>query len=227
MKLYNMNLSNFATKCRIAIYEKGCPIEMAPIPGGVTPRPGANMKLDEYMKIYPLGKIPSLDVDGLVFGESEVINEYLEDRFPNPSLLPGSPEDRAMTRTFSRFHDLYIDPPFRALIARVDPSRRDQKVVDDKLAELNIRLDQLEVMLADHGFAAGASFTFADCALAPTTFLMLNILPAFGAASPLEGRPKLSRWWQEVQPRPSVKKALAEMGEAFAAVRRAQASRAS
>ena len=39
MKLYNMNLSNFSTKCRIAVYEKGCPVEIAPIPGG-EPLPG-------------------------------------------------------------------------------------------------------------------------------------------------------------------------------------------
>ena len=34
MKLYNMNLSNFSAKCRIAVYEKGCPVEIVPIPGG-------------------------------------------------------------------------------------------------------------------------------------------------------------------------------------------------
>ena len=53
----------------------------------------------EYLKIYPMGKIPSLEVDGLVFGESEVINEYLEDRFPTPSLLPGTPHEPVKSRT--------------------------------------------------------------------------------------------------------------------------------
>src|SRR5215469_11404406 len=89
MKLYNMNLSNFSTNCRIAVYEKDCPVEIVPIPGG-EPFPGLRRVSLEYLKIYPMGKISSLEVDGLVFGESEVINEYLEDRFPTPSLLWGN-----------------------------------------------------------------------------------------------------------------------------------------
>ena len=72
MKLYNMYLSNFASKCRIAINEKGAKIEIVPIPGG-------DLKSPEYLKIYPLGKTPSLDADGTMIGESEVINEFLED----------------------------------------------------------------------------------------------------------------------------------------------------
>jgi len=215
MKLYNMNLSNFSTKCRIAIYEKGCPVEIVPIPGG-EPFPGLRRVSAEYLKIYPMGKIPSLEVDGLVFGESEVINEYLEDRFPTPSLLPGTPHERARSRTLSRFHDLYLDPPLRALVAQADPARRDPKVFADRLSELTGRLDQLETILADAGFAAGSNFTFADCALAPTIFIANNTLQFIGAKPAIEGRPKLFRWWSAVQTRPSVKKALTEMAEALA-----------
>jgi len=217
MKLYNMNLSNFSTKCRIAIYEKACPVEIAPIPGDA-PFPGLRRASAEYVKIYPMGKIPSLEVDGQVFGESEVINEYLEDKFPTPSLLPGTPEARAEARKFSRFHDLYLDPPLRALIAQANPKPRDGKVVNEKLSELTTRFDQLEGMLADDGFACGASFTFADCALAPTIFVAINVLAFTGAKPPLEGRPKLTRWWDHVRTRASVKRALGEMAEALAAV---------
>ena len=73
-------------------------------------------------------------------------------------------------------------------------------------------------MLAPSGFAAGPEFTLADCAVAPTMFFATNMLPGFGAKPPLEGRPKLEAWWTQVQTRPSVKKALAEMGEALAAM---------
>ena len=163
-----------------------------------------------------MSKIPSLEVDGFIFGESEVINEYLEDRFPTPSLLPGTPEERARSRTFSRFHDLYLDPPLRALIAQANPAARDPKVVGERLTELRARLDQLENLLADEGFAAGPSFTFADYALAPTVFIVNNMLPLFGARPAVEGRPRLFRWWGHVQTRPSVNRALTEMAEALA-----------
>ena len=85
-------------------------------------------------------------------------------------------EARAGARKFSRFHDLYLHPPLRALIAQANPKRRDEKVGNEKLSELTTRFDQLEGMLADDGFACGASFTFADCALAPTIFVAINVL---------------------------------------------------
>ena len=212
MKLYNMNLSNFATKSRLVIYEKGLKVDMVEPPGG--------SHSAEYLKINPLGKIPTLDADGLIIGESETINEYLEDKFPEKPLLPKSPEARAKVRTFTRFHDLYLEPPLRALFGHMNPKSRDEKVVNEKLTEVNKRLDELEKMLGESGFAAGAEFTLADCAIAPTMFFVTNLLPMFGAKPPGEGRPKLASWWNHVQTRPSVKKGLGEMAEGLAAMNR-------
>jgi glutathione S-transferase len=212
MKLYNMNLSNFATKSRLVIYEKGLKVDMVEPPGG--------SHSAEYLKINPLGKIPTLDADGLIIPESETINEYLEDKFPEKPLLPKSPEARAKVRTFTRFHDLYLEPPLRALFAHMNPKSRDEKVVNEKLTEVNKRLDELEKMLGESGFAAGAEFTLADCSIAPTMFFVTNLLPMFGAKPPSEGRPKIASWWNHVQTRPSVKKGLGEMAEALAAMNR-------
>jgi glutathione S-transferase len=212
MKLYNLNLSNFATKSRLVVYEKGLNIEMAPIPGGSLGSP-------EYAKINQLGKTPTLDADGLVIPESEVINEYLEDKYPNPPLLPKTPEGRAKVRIFTRFHDLYLEPPLRALFGQMNPKTRDEKVVTEKVTDFKHRLDQLEKMLGDGGYACGPEFTLADCALAPTMFFVTNLMPAFGV-KPLDGHPKIAAFWTHVQTRPSVKKALGEMGEAMAEMQR-------
>ncbi len=209
MKLYNVNLSNYASKCRIAIYEKACPVEIAAIPGG-------DLKSAEYLKIYPMGKTPALDADGVIIGESEIINEYLEEKFPTPALLPKSPEARARVRGFTRFHDLFLEPPGRAMFGQLDPKTRDAKLVAEKLAEVNTRLDQLEKMLSDGAFAAGPEFTLADCALAPTMFFFSSLLPIVGAKPVVEGRPKLARWWANAQERPSVKKVIGEMSAALA-----------
>jgi glutathione S-transferase len=213
MKLYNMNLSNFATKSRLVIYEKGLnQIEMAAIPGG-------DLKSAEYARINPLGKTPALDADGLMIPESEVINEYLEDKFPTPALLPKSPEGRAKVRIITRFHDLYLEPPLRALFGQMNPKTRDDKVVTEKVTDFKHRVDQLEKMIADSGYACGADFTLADCALVPTMFFVTNLMPMFGVQA-LDGHPKIAAWWTHVQSRPSVKKALGEMGEALAAMQR-------
>ena len=183
------------------------------------PVPNNDSHSAEYRKIYPFGKVPCLDVDGMIIGESETINEYLEEKFPTPALLPKSPEARARVRSFTRFHDLYLKPPLRALFRQMNPKTRDANLVKDKTAELTTRLDELEGRLADSGFATGADFTLADCALAPTLFFAVNLMPRFGLAA-LEGRKKLSAYWAHLQARPSVKKALGEMGEALAALSR-------
>src|SRR5208283_5117017 len=101
MKLYSRDLSNFSAKSRIVIYEKGLDVEMVDPPGG--------MSSQEYEKLNPLGKIPALQLDnGRMIAESEVINEYLEDKFPAEPLLPQDAEGWAAVRSYSRFHDLYL-----------------------------------------------------------------------------------------------------------------------
>ena len=103
----------------------------------------------------------------------------------------------------------------------MSPKTRDAKVVEEKLADVTTRLDQVEAMLAPNGpWAVGNMFTLADAALTPTLFFAVNLLPAFGAKSPLEGRPKLAAWWGRVQERPSTKKVLGEQAAAMAAMQR-------
>jgi glutathione S-transferase len=213
MKLYNANLSNFASKCRLAIYEKGAPVEIVPIPGN-------DLKSPEYLKIYPLGKTPALLVGEEVIGESEVINEYLEEKFPQKPLLPKDPEGRARSRQISRFHDLYLEPPLRALFPQVSAKEKDQKLIAEKLAGIQQALDRLESMLVTGPYALGEAFTLADCALIPTMFFANLLLPMLGAASPTDGRAKLAAWWAKVQERPSVQKVLAEQQEALMEMQR-------
>jgi glutathione S-transferase len=208
MKLYNAYLSNFASKCRLAIYEKNAPVELVPIPGG-------DLKSPEYLKIYPMGKTPSLEVDGQIIGESEVINEYLEEKFPATPLLPKDAEGRARSRSISRFHDLYLEPPLRALFPQATAKEKDTKLIGEKLTDIKTRLDQLDGMLSSGPYALGAAFTLADCALVPTMFFLNVMLPILGAPSPTDGRPKLAAWWAKVQERPSAQKVLGEQQQAL------------
>ena len=211
MKMYSYQLCNFAGKCRVAAYEKGLNIEF------VDPRENPGQK--EYKKINPTGKVPALETDdGQLIAESEVINEYLEDKFPETALLPSDAEGRAAVRSITRYHDLYLDPPMRACFPKLFGQDLDDKFIADKIAELNTNLDQLEASTSDGPWLAGDNFTLADAAIAPTLFLMDNLLPNFGSKKPFEGRPKLSAWWQRIQERESTKKVLGEQGAALAAM---------
>ncbi len=208
MKLYNQNGSHFASKCRVAIYEKGAPVDIVPIPGG-------DLKSPEYLRIYPLGKTPALEVDGTIIGESEIINAYLDEKFSAPPLLPRDPEGRARARGFGRFHDLYLAPPLYELFLQLVAPQRDQQLIVAKLAEVGTRLDQLEAMLSPGPYAVGGAFTLADCSLAPTMLYTEFTLALFGAPPLTENRPKLAAWWEQVRQRPSVERVHAEMLEAM------------
>jgi glutathione S-transferase len=210
MKLYNLALSNFAAKSRIAIYEKGLNVELVDPPGGLGSA--------DYKKVNPLGKVPALLLDnGQLIAESELINEYLEDKYPEKPLLPKDAEGRAKVRAFTRFHDLYLEPPMRAVFPKLFGQQLDDKFIQEKIADVNSRLDQLEGMIGSP-CVAGSTFTLADCALAPTMFFLTTFLPQFGSKVPTEGRPKIAAWWSRVQEHPSVKKALDEQRAALAAM---------
>jgi glutathione S-transferase len=158
MKLYSVDLSPYASRVRIAIYAKNLPIEIVAPPGGLGSA--------EFNELSPLGKVPALEVDGRWVVESEVINEFLEDRFPTPPLRPADPLARARMRELSRFADLYLSPPLTVLFAQMNPATRDAKLVAEKLAELDLRLDQLESLVVAGPHGAGASLSLADCTLA-------------------------------------------------------------
>ncbi|HXZ84119.1 MAG TPA: glutathione S-transferase family protein [Myxococcota bacterium] len=208
MKLFNSNLSPYASRVRIAVYAKNLPVEIVSPPGGTGSA--------EYKKLNPTGKVPALEIDGAVLPESEVINEFLEDRFPTPSLRPADPLARARMRVLSRFPDLYLAPALSGLFGQMNPKTRDAKLVAEKLAELGQRLDQLEQLVVAAPYAAGPELSLADCALAPVFFFLTRLLPALGAPSPLDGRPKLAKVGEAVGKHPAVSKVLAEMGAAMA-----------
>ena len=207
MKLYTVPLSNFGNKSVIVAYEKNLDLEVVPPPG--------ELASAEYLAINPLGKIPALEADGTIIPESEVINEYLEDRFPNPPLLPKDAVGRARVRVLTRHHDLYLEPPMRALFFQMDPKTRNAEIVAQSIVGTQKALDYLESRIG-FPWAAGDQFTLADCALAPSIWYMARVLPAFGVADPLGSRPKIRAWFARAEERPSVKRALEAQGKALA-----------
>jgi glutathione S-transferase len=208
VKLFNADLSPYAARVRIALYAKGLPVEMVSPPGG--------LGSPEYKRLNPTGKVPALEDGGGVVVESEVINEYLDDRYPTPALRPADPLARARMRALSRFADVYLAPPLTALFGQMNPATRDAKLVAEKLAEVSAKLDQLEALVVAGPYAAGGELSLADCALAPIFFFLTRLMPAVGGPDPLAGRPKLARVGEAIAKHPAAAKVLAEMGAAMA-----------
>ncbi len=213
MKLYQANLSPYAARCRIQIYAKGIDdIELCEPPGGISS--------DEFKTLNPSGKIPALEIDGRVLGESEVICEYLEDRYPSPALRPQGALERASVRLLSRVTDHYILAPLFDLLPQMNPAERDDAFVSQQLTLITANLSMLqEYMVAggysDGDYAAADSLTLADCTMVPALFVAVNVLPSFGMAKPLAATEKLAHYWQAIQTDESCSRVLAEMAESL------------
>ena len=123
MKLYGALASPYVARVLLFAKIKGIDLPQAELPGG---RPSA----PEYREFTPIGKIPSLEVDGKCIPESETICEYLEDTYPEPSGLPGDAFGRAQSRTISRIVVLDMAPISSELARNVHPEKREAAAVE-------------------------------------------------------------------------------------------------
>lgn len=207
MKLYNSNLSPYATRVRMQLYIKGIKAELVAVPSGGSHTP-------DYVKMNPLEKIPTLDDGGFYLPESSAIMEYLEDTHATPSLRPADPKERAKMRVVFNIADQYILNPLFELFEQVNPATRNPKIVDEQLTELTKALGGLEHFISGGKYAVGSSPTLADCALVPALFFVNAIGPALGQSNLLG--PKAKTYFAAVQSDPNAAKVVQELGAALA-----------
>lgn len=158
----------------------------------------------------PFGKIPYLETERGFICESQAINEYLEARYPERRLMPTDPFEAAKVREIVAFADLYLEWEARRTYGWVffgaAPDDAVNRQVAVRLAKSVPALMKL-VLLAP--FAAGSTFTLADCALAVH-------LPLVGLAGKValkrdvfEGTP-LKDYVAMIDERPSVRRVNAD-----------------
>jgi maleylpyruvate isomerase len=98
MKLYNFFRSSASYRVRIALNLKGLQYEYVPIH---LRRGGGEQHTPAYTALNPQGIIPTLENECRVLTQSLAILEYLEERYPEPPLLPHDPADRATVRSMA------------------------------------------------------------------------------------------------------------------------------
>lgn len=186
--LYNADLSPYAARVRLAVYWKALEDEI-----GFQAPPGG-LKSEAYKLENPLGKIPALKLeDGFCLPESELILEYVEDRYPETPLRPADAKTAATARLCARLTDLYLAPGLAPLFLNADPSARDADAVEAGFATVGDTLGHIERYLdADGPWAMGAAPTTADCALAPI-FWFLDWADRWYQRSVLADHPRCAR----------------------------------
>lgn len=160
IKLYTFPPSTNSRKVRIALLEKG--LEFERINVDLTKR---EQKNPDYLKVHPFGQIPALDDEGFVVYDSTIINEYLEDEYPYPALMPKDSEGRARARMMEDFRDSHFNPYFVHIIqeSRKPEGERDGQRIDNAKVEITKAFDRVEAELKGKEFLAGA-FSLADVA---------------------------------------------------------------
>ncbi len=160
IKLYTFPPSTNSRKVRIALLEKG--LEFERINVDLSKR---EQKNPEYLKIHPHGQVPALDDEGFVVYDSTVINEYLEDEYPYPPLMPKDSEGRARARMLEDYRDTHFNPPCVKIIyeMRKPEGERDANVAATAKADINKCFDRIEMELQGKEYLAG-SFSLADIA---------------------------------------------------------------
>ena len=146
---------------------KGLEWQELPPPGGY----GS----DDYKKIIPSGNLPAM-IDGtLTLADSEVIAEYLNEKYPQPPMLPADIDQKAKARERSRFHDTRLEPEVRKLFPFIDEKSPDISVIEQQSIQISARLEQL-VYLLQHGESSPSqTLTLGDCGL-PVTFTWIEVL---------------------------------------------------
>lgn len=158
----------------------------------------------EMVRLWPLGKFPVLLDDGEVVVETTCIIEHLQARHPGPNTWIPAGEHGRRVRFLDRFFDLHIQgnmqPTVNNAIRAED--QRDPFGAEQGLNKLGIAYDWLEENLPDSEWAAGDSFTLADCAAAPALFYA-DWIEEIG-----DGRPRLKAYRARLLAHPAVSKSV-------------------
>ena len=197
--LYHDVPSSNSDRVKIALAEKGLAWN-----GVTVSLAKKDQKRPEHLRRNPYGKIPVIDDDGKILFESCIINEYLDEKYPNPPLMPKDPFLRGRGRILVDYALNYLHEPYWMLRGEMlkKESERNPAVMDEKRRTLRKLLDYLEEALGDKPYFLG-DLSLTDIAVIPR-FLRME---TYGAM-PAPTLPKLSQWLERMKARSSVQAIL-------------------
>ena len=198
MKLHSWDISPYSARVRMQIYAKGLTdiaIEQPSTYGTV-----------KFYQDHPIGRIPLLEIDGEAIPESAVIAEYLEETYPEPSLLGATPRENAHIRTLARIGDIYLmnntfmlGVQTRVLAAQTPVTTGNEGIVAYLGGQLASNTRALDRMIGRDGFACLGRVTLADCALVPALFFLEAVLPGTGVADPIAANANVAAYWAAIR----------------------------
>jgi RNA polymerase-associated protein len=153
-------------------------------------------KPEDLALMNPYNRVPVLVDRDLILYESNIINEYIDDRFPHPQLMPADPVMRARARLFLyRFE--------QELFSHIEPVEKNYKSADKSRAVIRDNLVQIAPVFARQKFMLGEEFSMLDVAIAP----LLWRLDHYNIVLPKQAAP-LMKYAERIFTRPAFIEAL-------------------
>jgi RNA polymerase-associated protein len=196
MTLYSGAACPFSQRCRIVLYEKGMDFEIKDI--------DPLEKADEIAAMNPYSQVPILVERELTLYESNIINEYIDERFPHPQLMPADPVMRARARLF--LHNFERDL-FSHLIDIVNGT---PKVAEKARMIVRDNLTQIAPIFNKQKYMLGDEYSMLDVAIAP----LLWRLDHLGIQLPKQATPLL-KYAERLFTRPAFIEALTPIEKAM------------
>ncbi len=152
MNLYSGTTCPFSHRCRIVLYEKQMDFQVIDV--------DLFNKPEDIAIINPYNRVPVLVDRDLVLYEANIINEYIDERFPHPQLMPPDPQTRAKARQllYTMEHELF---------SHIDPLEKNLKSAEKARAHMRDRLVELAPIFGKQKHLLSDDFSMLDVAIAP------------------------------------------------------------
>jgi len=180
LTLYDASRCPYCARARIALAEKGIEFEAFEI--------DLNDRPQWIYEKNPTGRVPVVEEDAWILPESSVIMEFLEERYPEPPLLPPDPADRALARVWIFRHDDFTKPYYALRRGEDGAAER----FDEQLAKLDAALER-------QPWLTGAEYGLADIAYVPWVLRARDML---GVS--LDEFPAVRSWLDRLEERPAI-----------------------
>lgn len=193
MVLYSGTTCPFSQRCRFVLYEKGMDFEIKDI--------DLFNKPEDISVMNPYGTVPILVERDLILYESNIINEYIDERFPHPQLMPADPIMRARTRLF--LHNFEKELFVHVSVLEDRSKRSDEALLNKTRAIIRDRLSQIAPLMVKNRYMLGDEFSMLDVTMAP----LLWRLDYYGIDLPKAAAP-LQKYAERIFSRPAFIEAL-------------------
>ncbi|WP_297458236.1 glutathione S-transferase N-terminal domain-containing protein [Ferrovum sp.] len=155
MTLYSGTTCPFSQRSRIVLYEKGMDFQIVDVDVFNLP--------EEIAVMNPYNRLPVLVERDLTLHESNIINEYIDERFPHPQLMPPEPVMRSRARLF--LHRFEVE--LFSHVVTLESGAAAKGLADKARASLRDSLVQIVPIFVKQKFMLGEDFTMLDVAIAP------------------------------------------------------------